>query len=334
MIWCLMQPLLPDLSLASPADLALCRQMIRQGSRSFHLASLLLPERYREPARALYGFCRMADDAVDNSADPQKAVTRLMTRLDRIYDHQPEDAATDRAFADVVHHFAIPRALPDALIEGFAWDATGRRYITLADVTAYAVRVAGTVGMMMSLIMGCRSTQGLARAVDLGIAMQFSNIARDVEEDARNGRIYLPQSWQSKSNTASDMASRLVDEAEVFYARAKTGVVLLPRSCRASIHAARLLYREIGHQAARQDHKGRAIVPGSRKAVLMLKAFPAAMSRANASRAPVVPEAAFLIDAVLDGRIPHRHPKTMTERALWVMELFKALESRNQRGPS
>lgn len=329
-----MQPLLSEPSLASPADLALCRHMIRQGSRSFHLASLLLPERYREPARALYGFCRMADDAVDNSSDPQQAVNMLMARLDRIYDHNPDDAATDRAFADVVRHFAIPRALPDALIEGFAWDATGKRYETLSDVTAYAVRVAGTVGMMMSLIMGCRSANGLARSVDLGIAMQFSNIARDVEEDAANNRLYLPAEWKTKSTTSADLASRLVDEAEEIYARAETGISLLPRNCRASIHAARLLYREIGHEAKRRGHKGRAIVSGKRKTMLMLQAFPASISRAAASEAPAVPEARFLIDAVLSGRPPHYQPKTITERALWVMELFKALESRNQRGPS
>jgi 15-cis-phytoene synthase len=311
-----MQPLLAEPSLATPADLALCRQMIRQGSRSFHLASLLLPERYREPARALYGFCRMADDAVDNSSDPQQAVNMLMARLDRIYDHKPDDAATDRAFADVVRHFAIPRALPDALIEGFAWDATGRHYETLSDVTAYAVRVAGTVGMMMSLIMDCRSAQGLARSVDLGIAMQFSNIARDVEEDAANNRNYLPTEWKTQARTTSDLASRLVDEAEAIYARAETGISLLPRNCRASIHAARLLYREIGHEAKRRGHKGRAIVSGRRKVALMLQAFPAALSRVTASDAPAVPESVFLIDAVLTGQVPHQQPKNLTERAL------------------
>jgi 15-cis-phytoene synthase len=328
-----MQPLLAEPSLASPADLALCRQMIRQGSRSFHLASLLLPERYREPARALYGFCRMADDAVDNSTNQQQAVKMLMARLDRIYDHKPDDAATDRAFADVVRHFAIPRALPDALIEGFAWDATGKRYETLADVTAYAVRVAGTVGMMMSLIMDCRSAQGLARSVDLGIAMQFSNIARDVEEDEALGRCYLPADWL-KTGSAPQAASRLVDETEAIYARATSGISLLPRNCRASIHAARLLYREIGLQAKRQAHHGRAIVSGRRKFGLMLQAFPAAISRAEASTAPAVPEAQHLIDAVMTGGAPQIQAKTITERALWVMELFNALESRNQRGPS
>jgi 15-cis-phytoene synthase len=328
-----MQQLLSEPSLASPADLALCRQMIRQGSRSFHLASLLLPERYREPSRALYGFCRMADDAVDTARDPREAVRILMNRLDAIYNHTPQDEPTDRAFADVVRRFAIPRAVPDALIEGFAWDATARHYETLSDVTAYAVRVAGTVGLMMALIMGCRSEHGLARAVDLGIAMQFSNIARDVEEDEALGRCYLPADWL-KTMTAAEAATKLVNEAEAIYSRAASGIFLLPRSCRASIHAARLLYREIGLEAQRRKHQGRAVVSGKRKAQLMLKAFPAALSRKSASTEPAMQETQFLIEAVLTGRSPYKPPKSITERALWVMELFDSLESRNRNGES
>jgi 15-cis-phytoene synthase len=155
-----------------------------------------------------------------------------------------------------------------------------------------------------------------------------------VEEDAANGRHYLPAEWKTGNNSTADLASRLVDEAEDIYARAETGISLLPGNCRASIHAARLLYREIGHEAKRRGHKGRAIVSGRRKTVLMLQAFPAALSRVIASNAPAVPEAGFLIEAVLTGHAPHQQPKTITERALWVMELFKALESRNQRGQS
>jgi 15-cis-phytoene synthase len=328
-----MHLLLSEPSLASPADLALCRQMIRQGSRSFHLASLLLPERYREPARALYGFCRMADDAVDTADNPKQAVRILMNRLDNIYNHTPQDEPTDRAFADVVRRFAIPRAVPDALIEGFAWDATDKRYDTLSDVTAYAVRVAGTVGLMMALIMGCRSEHGLARAVDLGIAMQFSNIARDVEEDEALGRCYLPAEWL-RTMSAPEAATRLVNEAEAIYERAATGIALLPKSCRASIHAARLLYREIGLEAKRRNHKGRAVVSGGRKAQLMLQAFPAALSRKPASTQPAIAETRFLIDAVMTGHAPYTPPQSITERALWVMELFKSLESRNQKGES
>jgi 15-cis-phytoene synthase len=184
---------------------------------------------------------------------------------------------------------------------------------------------------MMALIMGCRSEHGLARAVDLGIAMQFSNIARDVEEDEALGRSYLPAEWL-KTMTASEAATRLVNEAEAIYRRAGTGIAILPRSCRASIHAARLLYREIGLEAKHRSHKGRAVVSGKRKAALMLQAFPAALSRKPASIEPAVPETLFLIEAVLRGRAPYAPPKSITERALWVMELFKSLESRNQKG--
>lgn len=256
---------------ATPADLALCRQMIRQGSKSFHMASLLLPNSYRQHSRALYGFCRMADDLVDHAETPQLAVAQLAVRLDLIYAGAPSDNPTDRAFADVVRLYAIPRAVPDALIEGFAWDAEGRDYRTLSDVTSYGVRVAGTVGVMMSLLMGQRNPDALARAIDLGVAMQFSNIARDIEEDERMGRVYLPHEWITESKAKA--ASRLVVEAEAMYARAASGIALLPRSCRASINAARLLYREIGLNAAARNHKGRAVVPLLRKLSLVARAI-------------------------------------------------------------
>ena len=89
----------------------------------------------------------------------------------------------------------IPRALPEALLEGFAWDAAGRRYETLDEVEHYAARVAGCVGAMMTLVMGRRDPAILARACDLGVAMQLTNICRDVGEDARAGRLYLPLAW-------------------------------------------------------------------------------------------------------------------------------------------
>ena len=98
------------------------------------------------------------------------------------------------ALAPVVARYAIPRALLDALIEGFVWDANGRHYETLADLQAYGARVAGTVGAMMALIMDTRSAGALARACELGVAMQLTNIIRDVGDDARRGRIYLPVS--------------------------------------------------------------------------------------------------------------------------------------------
>jgi 15-cis-phytoene synthase len=311
---------------ATPADLALCRQMIRQGSKSFHLASLLLPNSYRQHSRALYGFCRMADDLVDHAENPQTAVAELAKRLDAIYAGTPSDNPTDRAFADVVLRFAIPRAVPDALIEGFVWDAKGRHYQTLSDITAYGVRVAGSVGIMMSLLMGERRPFALARAVDLGVAMQFSNIARDIEEDEKLGRTYLPKEWLSESHSLA--ASRLVQEAEDIYERAASGIASLPRSCRASINAARLLYREIGLAARSQNHQGRAIVPFSRKLSLVASAIMQTPWLRMKGAAPCLPEGQFLIDAVAQMPSPVPYAKGFDERAGWVMKMFIAVETR------
>lgn len=311
---------------ATPADLALCRQMIKQGSKSFHLASLLLPSHYRQHARALYGFCRMADDLVDEAQTPQQAVDALAKRLDAVYSGHPFDIATDRAFADVVFKFAIPRCVPDALIEGFAWDAEGRSYKSLSDVTSYGVRVAGTVGVMMSLIMGARRPEALSRAIDLGVAMQFSNIARDVDEDTKLGRVYVPSDWLTQSRVHG--ATQLVHEAEALYDRAASGIALLPRSCRASINAARLLYREIGRAAQKQNHHGRAFVPVSRKLALVAKATVQTPWLPYGQMSPCLPEGQFLVDAVVNTPAPPLQMKTFDEQMGWVMKMFMAVETR------
>ena len=126
-------------------DLRVCRGMLYGGSRTFHAASLLLPRRVREPATAVYAFCRQADDAVDLAVDPAAALGELDDRLRRVYAGEPRPEPADRAFARVVMQHRIPRSVPAALFEGFHWDGTGRRYDTLAELCDYAVRVAGTV---------------------------------------------------------------------------------------------------------------------------------------------------------------------------------------------
>ena len=174
-------------------DLQACRRLMRGGSKSFFAASLVLPPRVRAPATALYAFCRVADDAIDLSEQPAQALDGLRQRLDAVYAGTPQAIVADRALARVVERFAIPRSLPDALLEGFAWDAEGRRYESLEAVHDYAARVAGAVGAMMALVMETREPRALARACELGVAMQLTNIARDVGEDARKGRLQQRQ---------------------------------------------------------------------------------------------------------------------------------------------
>jgi 15-cis-phytoene synthase len=161
--------------------------------------------------------------------------------------------------------FDMPRALPDALLEGLAWDAMGRRYRNLADLHAYSARVASAVGVMMCVLMRVRSPDALARAADLGLAMQLTNIARDVGEDARAGRLFLPLDWLEEagidperfladprpSAALAGVVRRLLDEADELYLRAATGVSSLPADCRLGIAAARHIYAAIGTEVAR-----------------------------------------------------------------------------------
>lgn len=239
-----------------------CDAEIKAGSKSFYAASLLLPKGTRVAARALYAFCRSSDDLVDEGNFDGTATTRLLARLDRIYAGQPDDLLCDRAFASVVKRYDLPRKLPEALIEGFVWDETSRDYHTIDELLDYAARVASTVGVMMARIMGCKDRDALARAADLGLAMQLTNIARDVGEDARRNRIYLPLDWLAEAGVDSEalltnpthtpelasVIERLLQTADVFYHRALSGVSSLPMSCRPAIRSAALIYKDIGKE--------------------------------------------------------------------------------------
>jgi phytoene synthase len=317
---------------------------LRGGSRTFHAASFLLPRRVREPASALYAFCRLADDAVDEPAAAADAIARLRDRLHRAYDGRPLPIPADRALAVVVARFAVPRALPEALLEGFEWDAAGRRYETLEDLEAYGARVAGAVGAMMAVLMGARGPYELARACDLGVAMQFTNIAHDVGEDARAGRLYLPAQWLREAGIDPDawlaapafspalgsVVKRLLDAADALYERAGAGIARLPLDCRPGIQAARLVYAEIGREVERRrldSVSRRAVVPARRKARLLAQALGAALLPARDVTPAPLGATRFLVEAAVlaqqDDRIAWWN---LYARLVWVIHLFERLE--------
>ena len=348
-----MQTSLFDSSPQARADLAACRDMLREGSRTFLAASFVLPAAVSEPACALYAFCRMADDEFDLNDGGSDALAALSDRLDRIYAQRPSRIAADRAFAEVVWRFGIPRAIPDALLEGFAWDAAGQRYKTLSDLKAYAVRVAGTVGAMMTLLMGQRSRDVVARACELGVAMQLTNIARDVGEDARAGRLYLPLEWLRESGIDGDafvakpaysdalgsVVQRLLAAADVHYASCESGIAGLPRACRPGIMAARALYAEIGREVERggcDSVSKRAVVPASRKVWLLAQTVISAMTLVPGGGYAAIPEAEFLVEAVARTEPPYIwRPDplpwwNLNSRLVRLIELFERLERREQ----
>ncbi|MDQ0315489.1 phytoene/squalene synthase family protein [Amorphus orientalis] len=333
------------------ADIAACRATIKGGSKSFFAASLLLPGRVRDPAYALYAFCRLSDDAVDVAGGRTATIARLRDRLERAYAGNPVPDPVDRALARTVDSFAIPIELPMALIEGLAWDAEGRRYETLADLSAYAARVAGSVGAMMALLMGARSPEQISRACDLGIAMQFTNIARDVGEDARNGRIYLPTAWLDEAGIDRDRLLRgdpscarrlqgplqhLLSAADDLYARADAGIARLPLDCQPGIRAARGLYQEIGRELERRGLDplaGRAVVSNARKGRLLVTSLAGMGGRTTVAGAPALAEAGFLVDAVRPlGPSPAAVPPwwDFGARISATIDLFDRLERRER----
>lgn len=350
-------------------DLHDCEDLMRTGSKSFFAASLVLPGRVRAPATALYAFCRLADDTIDLEAHlhggPMGALHHLQHRLQRIYDGCPSPVPADRALSAVVAQFGIPKALLDALLEGFEWDLQSRRYDSLGALQDYAARVAGTVGAMMAIIMGTRSPQALARACELGVAMQLTNIARDVGEDARCGRLYLPHDWMREAGLDPDIwlldpifspalasvVARLLGAADALYERAGQGIAELPRDCRPAIQAARLVYAEIGREVERAGCNSvdqRACVSAQRKLGLMAVAFGAAaispvrVRPGMAREAAALPAIRYLVDASLPAdseaspmsrpqrAVEQRPPRHFGDRVLWTIGLFERLEERQR----
>ncbi len=300
------------------ADVDACAALLAKGSKSFNAAGRLLPSRLRPDVVVLYAFCRIADDLVDEAVVPAQGVRAVRAMLDRVYAGQPADGpfgAVERAFTRLVQRHALPRALPEALIEGFVWDAEGRRYETMSDTLDYAARVAAVVGVMMTVLMGVRDAATLARACDLGLAMQLTNIARDVGEDARMGRVYLPEAWLAAEGLSSAallrapqhgaplgrVVTRLLDHAEELYTRSERGIPGLPADCRTAIWAARLIYADIGRvirRAGANSVDRRASTSKWRKLYLLWRARRAA--RRSASDEPgqtlaPAPQSAFLL---------------------------------------
>ncbi|MEL7091895.1 MAG: phytoene/squalene synthase family protein [Pseudomonadota bacterium] len=311
-----------------PRDLDTCTEMIRHGSLSFHAASKLLPRRVRDPALALYAFCRLADDEVDLKADKAASVLRLRDRLDLVYAGRPANAAPDRAFAAVVEGCEMPRALPDALLEGLAWDADQRTYAKISGVRDYSARVASAVGAMMCMLMGVRDPHALARACDLGVAMQLTNIARDVGEDALERRLYLPTDWLDEAGITPEaffadprptkpvraMVRRLVMEANRLYYRSEAGISALPAGCRPGIYAARFIYAGIAGRLTGMGYdsiSARARTSKAQKIGWLAQSVAAtgvsaAMPQSAVLYAPPLEEVRFLVDAAAHAAPPSR----------------------------
>jgi phytoene synthase len=273
------------------------RDALRKGSRSFNTAALLFDPQTRESARLLYAWCRHCDDVIDGQqlggGQPGPRVRMVGTPAHRLaalrratieaHGGRGLSHPVFAAFHRVTARHQIPLDLPLALLDGFAMDVQGRRYRSIDDTLAYCYHVAGVVGLMMARIMGVRGEAILDRACDLGIAFQLTNIARDVIEDWRNGRVYIPLSLLKKAGLSpADMGEpahrralmqvvgELLAIAEPYYRSASVGVEALPPRSAWAVEAARRIYRAIGMQILERGEAGldeRAAIPHREKLV-------------------------------------------------------------------
>ncbi len=272
-----------------------CRAIITKGSKSFSLAARLFDPATRDAAFFLYGWCRYCDDQVDQvgkAESPAELAQRLKVLKEdtaAAFSFAPQREPVFIALQHIVHRYGIPAHYALELIEGMAMDARGVRYATLQELLLYCYRVAGTVGLMMAHVMGLRDERALRNAADLGIAMQLTNIARDIIEDADMGRIYLPSAWLKEAEIEpSEIAAprhreklamltlRLLHEADRYYRSGDAGLWHLSFRSACAVTAARHVYSEIGRLLLVKGARAwdeRTYVTGARKIRVVLCAL-------------------------------------------------------------
>ena len=261
------------------------RAIIRKHSKSFSLASLLLGSDTREDAVALYAYCRRADDAIDlvPAEEAGARVLQLGQELDDVYTGRACSEPVLAEFQRLVFEKGIPRAYPQALLEGFQADAAGVSYETIDDLYRYCWCVAGSVGAMMCHVTGVSQERAVVHGVHLGMAMQLTNICRDVAEDWEHGRLYLPKELApgladygrasrqlptACHGVVVQAVRRLLIEADLLYRSGDSGLPYLAFRSRVAVAAARQLYSAIGERILANGAdalSGRVVVPAHSK---------------------------------------------------------------------
>lgn len=251
-----------------------CRGVTQRSSKTFYWGSLFLPPPKRHAVWVIYAFCRVVDDIVDEldlpgsprighlsgSVSPGRELDHWREALTRLYQRGYADPSDQIQFAwsEMLKSYDVPLEPALELLQGVAMDLTINRYDSFEELYLYCYRVAGTVGLLTSPIFGFNDQAALEHAVDLGIALQLTNILRDVGEDSARNRIYLPQKeLQRFEYSEADLFEGVINDsfrelvrfqmerAEEYYLRAQPGISLLSSDCRVAIRLSSALYRGI-----------------------------------------------------------------------------------------
>lgn len=276
---------LPDFSGLDRAY-AYCDVITKEHSATFYMASALMSGEQRRATRALYAFCRVSDDLVDRpDADAVDVARFEQWREHALSNDPPADDPVATAWTDARARFNIPRQYAEQLLDGVASDLAVHRYESFSDLAKYCYGVASTVGLMSMHIVGFEDEKAIPYAVKLGVALQLTNILRDVAEDWQNGRLYLPlEELRAFGLSEADIAAQSNDtrwkafmafqiaRARQLYAESKPGLALLQRRGRVAVAAAADLYSGILDDIEAHNYdvfSRRAYISNRRKALRM-----------------------------------------------------------------
>lgn len=261
-------------------------RVMKTHGRTFALASRLLPPERRRATFVLYAWYRRADDAVDEAPPEARpgAALRVRDEVDEVYGAAELSDPLLLALREVVRVHRVPRLYFDEFVAGLVTDSGPVALRTHGELMRYCYRVAGTVGAVMAHVLGASSPEALRHAAHLGMAMQLTNICRDVAADFLGGRVYLPEALTGGLPRAGGVVpawarpvvarsvATLLDEAESLYRSGDRGLAALGWRTALAIRAARLMYAEIGAEIRRRGYdvsSGRVVVPAWRKLMLL-----------------------------------------------------------------
>lgn len=268
------------------------RLLTKHFSKSFYISAKMLPRERRWATYALYGFCRYADNLIDNPRNRSKGellqeADCLAQEIEIAYRSGESEHPVLKSFITVANHLHIPKKYPLDLIAGVKMDIQTSRYQTFDDLYIFAYRVAGVVGLMMTCVLGYKDDRAFEYAEKLGIAMQLTNILRDINEDKNLNRIYLPMEEMQKfgvnestlfqermTNELKNLIKFQVDRAQQYYDEANPGIKYLLPESRFAIYSASKIYNGILRKIEHRDYNpflGRVFVPHTKKMIILLQ---------------------------------------------------------------
>ena len=267
------------------------RKITAHYSKSFYFSTQMLPKERRWATFALYGFCRHCDNLIDTprqrtETEILREIQRLTEELQIAYNTGESQDPIIRVFILVAKTYGIPIAYPLDLLNGVAMDVQQTRYKTFDELSLFCYRVAAVVGLMMTHVLGYKDERAFSYAKQLGIAMQLTNILRDIKEDKEMGRIYLPHADLAqfgvteqdilKEKMTSELKALIkfqIERADQYYTEAIPGISLLKTESQYAIYSAARIYRGILRKIEECDYNpflNRVFVPSTQKIGILL----------------------------------------------------------------